>query len=375
MYQTPSQWAQGFSRWPSAPWNTSARTGKRQPMGRPWMPMKVAATNAAAKTSRRLPAAAATARASGRVAARPTAACSTSVGSAARLPRGAEHAVVAEPAQDGGAQVTGDVAPRVRVARPGVQAKGDVRGAQILYGDAVALAVGRRRQFVGDRQHRTAHRIDVARHRDNEVDGDHAPRGAHREVVHDLAGEGLVGDDDPAIVGRADERVREADLLDGAVDVVDADVVAEAHRLRERDHHAADEVGERRPRGDADDARDDGCGGEDGATEGLEEGELEQGHGDADDEDHRLDEAAYHHVTGAVGPARHSAQELGHGCVAAREEEVEHARRDDGDEDVDDGLEPRGLVERDGDQAHGCALLTACPRAKARAAAKTSVLG
>src|SRR5450830_1515607 len=205
MYQTPSQWAQGFSRWPSAPWNTSARTGKRQPMGRPWMPMKVAATNAAAKTSRRLPAAAATARASGRVAARPAAACSTSVGSAARLLRGAEHAVVAEPAQDGGAQVTGDVAPRVRVARPGVQAKGDVRGAQILYGDAVAHAVGRHCQFVGDRQHRTAHRIDVARYRDDEGDGFLDSRRAHREVVHDLVGEGLVGDDDPAIVGRADE--------------------------------------------------------------------------------------------------------------------------------------------------------------------------
>src|SRR5450759_998982 len=204
MYQTPSQWAQGFSRWPSAPRNTSARAGKRQPMGRLWMPMKVAAAKAAAKTSRRLPAAAATARASGRVAAGPAAARSTSVGSAARLPRGAEHAVVAEPAQNSGAQVTGDVAPRVRVARPGVQAKGDVRGAQILYGDAVALAVGRRRQFVGDRQDRTAHRIDVARQRDDEGDGDHAPRRAHREVVHDLVGEGLVGDDDPAIVGRAD---------------------------------------------------------------------------------------------------------------------------------------------------------------------------
>src|SRR5450756_3107846 len=99
----------------------------------------------------------------------------------------------------------------------------------------------------------------------------------------------------------------------------------------------------------------------------MEEGELEQGHGDADDEDRRLDEAAYHHVTGAVGPAGRYAQELGHGRVAAREEEVEHARRDDGDEDVDDGLEPRGLVERDGDQAHGRLILTGCPRAKARA--------
>src|SRR5450830_797855 len=154
MYQTPSQWAQGFSRWPSTPWNTSARTGKRQPMGRLWMPMKVAATKAVANTSRRLPAAAATARASGRVAARPTAACSTSVCSAARLPRGAEHAVVAKPTQDSGAQVTGDVAPRVRVARQGVQAKGDVGRAEILDGDAVVLAFQRRRQFVGDRQHR-----------------------------------------------------------------------------------------------------------------------------------------------------------------------------------------------------------------------------
>src|SRR5450759_3614448 len=138
MYQTPSQWAQGFSRWPSTPRNTSASAGQRQPMGRFWTPMKVAATKAAAKTSRRLPAAAATARASGRVAAGPAAACSTSVGSAARLPRGAEHAVVAEPAQNGGAHVTGDVAPRMRVARPGVQAKRELGRAQVLYGDAVS---------------------------------------------------------------------------------------------------------------------------------------------------------------------------------------------------------------------------------------------
>ena len=96
----------------------------------------------------------------------------------------------------------------------------------------------------------------------------------------------------------------------------------------------------------------------------LEEGELEQGHGDADDEDHRLDEAADHHVAGAVGPVGRLAQELDHGRVAAREEEVDDARRDDGDEHVDDGREPGSLVERDGDQAHGGVSLRECSRAK-----------
>jgi hypothetical protein len=309
------------------------------------MPMKVAETKAAAKTSRRLPAAAA-------------------------MARGAEHAVVAESAHDRGAQVAGDVAPCVRVVRPGVQAKRDCGRAQVLDGHSVALAVGRRRQLVGDRQHGAAHRIDVAGHRDDEVHGDHAPRRAHGEVVHDLAGEGLIGDDYAAIVGRADIRVGEADLLDGAVDVIDADVVAEAHRLRERDHDAAHEVCQRRPCGDADDARDDRRRGENGAAERLEERELKERHCHADDEDGGLDDSPDHHVAGAVRPVGGLAQKLRHGRVSAREEEVDHARRDDGDEDVDDSLEPRGLVEGDGDQTHCGVILRVCPRAKARAVAK-----
>ena len=56
---------------------------------------------------------------------------------------------------------------------------------------------------------------------------------------------------------RPDERVREPDLLDDALHVVDRDRVSEAQRLGERDHDAGDEVRERALGGEADDEADD----------------------------------------------------------------------------------------------------------------------
>ena len=66
MYQTPSQWAQGLKSEPSQPEKTSARSGKRQPTGRPPMPMRAAAAKATAKIRMRLPMAVAMAQVSGR---------------------------------------------------------------------------------------------------------------------------------------------------------------------------------------------------------------------------------------------------------------------------------------------------------------------
>ena len=65
MYQTPSQWAHGLKSEPSQPVKTSARSGNRQPTGRPPMPMSEAARNATAKMSTRLPTTATRALASG----------------------------------------------------------------------------------------------------------------------------------------------------------------------------------------------------------------------------------------------------------------------------------------------------------------------
>ena len=137
-------------------------------------------------------------------------------------------------------------------------AKDDVAAADVLHVDVVLggpRAAGDSASATARAAARAAPTSACARN--GEGDGQHAARRAHRVVVHHAAGERLVGDDDAVVVGRADERVRERDPLDRAVDVVDADVVVEAHGLREGDHDAADEVGERRASGDADDGGED----------------------------------------------------------------------------------------------------------------------
>ena len=78
-------------------------------------------------------------------------------------------------------------------------------------------------------------------------------RAPDREVADGIRGQLLVRDHEPRVVVRSDERVRQADLLDDALDVVDDDRVAEAERLRERDQDPGDRVAERPLRREADD--------------------------------------------------------------------------------------------------------------------------
>jgi len=90
MSQTPSQWAQGLTRCPSVPVNTSAPDGNRQLIGSSLTPIKAAAAKAAAKMRMRLPMVAAIARVCRRLDAAPVATWDASARAILRsLPLGA----------------------------------------------------------------------------------------------------------------------------------------------------------------------------------------------------------------------------------------------------------------------------------------------
>ena len=101
---------------------------------------------------------------------------------------------------------------------------------------------------------------------------------AQRAVDDRLLGEQGVRELDRRPVLAAQPRVGEPDLLDHAVEAVDADAVAEADRLAERQHDAGHHVRERALRRQADDDRDDGSRGEHGAGVILGRLELPQDH-------------------------------------------------------------------------------------------------
>ena len=125
------------------------------------------------------------------------------------------------------------------------------------------------------------------------------------------------------VVVGADERVRESDLLDDALDAVDGDTVAETERLGERDQDAGDEVAERPLRGETDDDPDHGARGEQRACHrpDLREHEQRREHGDHDD--HRRH-----------GPAQHAVARLGAGAqLHAPHGEVGDLRQDDRGDD------------------------------------------
>ena len=73
---------------------------------------------------------------------------------------------------------------------------------------------------------------------------------------------------------RAQERVGEADVLDDAVLVLEEHPVADAQRLRDREHHARDEVGERLARREAEDRGGDRARGQQRGGEPVDAVEL-----------------------------------------------------------------------------------------------------
>ena len=103
----------------------------------------------------------------------------------------------------------------------------------------------------------------VRRGRDPDVDLHPDRLDLQRVVAHHAGGEPLVRDQDPLLAGAAQDRVVEADVLDDAVVVLERDPVADADRLRDRQHHAGHEVGQRLAGGEADDRGGDHAGGQD----------------------------------------------------------------------------------------------------------------
>ena len=118
---------------------------------------------------------------------------------------------------------------------------------------------------------------------------------------------------------RLDERVREPDLLDDALDVVDRDRVAEAQRLGEGDHDAGDEVRERALGGEADDEADDGGRGEEACGDRAHLRDDEERGEDSDEDDRR-------HQAAAQDPV---ARRGGRGQLAPGHAPVDELREDD----------------------------------------------
>ena len=94
------------------------------------------------------------------------------------------------------------------------------------------------------------------------------PRRDDRVVADDARREALVRHDEAGVVGRAQPRVREPDVLDGAGDVLDGHEVADPDRLGDGEQDAGDGVGERLARREADDRGGEGAGGEDARRRG-----------------------------------------------------------------------------------------------------------
>ena len=132
--------------------------------------------------------------------------------------------------------------------------------------------------------------VDVGRQPDRDLERHR--RRADRVVAQDARGQALVGDDQPRVGARAQPRVGERDVLDGAGLALEGDEVADAQRLGDREHHPGDRVGQHLARGEADDRGGDRARGQDGGGEAVEARELRQGQGEPDDDDGRLDDAA-----------------------------------------------------------------------------------
>ena len=154
------------------------------------------------------------------------------------------------------------------------------------------------------------------------------------------------------------------DVLDDAVLLLEGDPVADAQRLRDGEHHACDEVGERLAGGEADDRGGDRAGGEQRSSEPVDAVHARQRDRDAEKHDRGSDKAAEEAQAGA-GLGRDPAgddrvRQLG---VAAREHAVEQERGQQRDRDRHDDRRPGRAFLEEG-----------CETAGGRAAAATATL-
>jgi hypothetical protein len=164
---------------------------------------------------------------------------------------------------------------------------------------------------------------------------------AERVVAQHAARELLVRDHDLLAAERAQERVVEPDVLDGAVVVVDDDPVADADRLGDGEHDPRDEVGERLARREAEDRRGDRARGEQRRGEPVDPLELRQRDRDADQDDHRVDEPAHEAQPGGRGGRQLAAHDgRGHLLAAPRQHPVDHVRQQQRQRDRDARLDP-----------------------------------
>ena len=102
--------------------------------------------------------------------------------------------------------------------------------------------------------------VGLRRQPDRDVEADASVSSV--SLLQDPAGEPLVRDHDPLLGRRAQDRVVEPHVLDDAVVALERHPVADADRLRDREHDPGDEVGQRLARGEADDRGGDRARGE-----------------------------------------------------------------------------------------------------------------
>ena len=174
---------------------------------------------------------------------------------------------------------------------------------------------GEDRVQIGREGYRDGHLGEMLRARDGRV-----PDG--------IRGQSLVGHEDACAVPRAQDGVREGDLLDRPLLILDDDLVADAQRLREGDENTGDEVRERPLRGEADDEADDGGRGKHASRDRADGGNDEKSRENAERHDRDDDRAPSDAV------ARKS---LGREVEPPRDRTVSQAREHDGRHDYDPG--------------------------------------
>ena len=188
--------------------------------------------------------------------------------------------------------------------------------------------------------------------RDPKVHLDADGFGRQRVVDHHAGRELLVRDQHPLVAAGAQDRVVQPHVLDDAVVALDGHPVTDTDGLRDRQHHAGNEVRERLAGGEADDRGGHDAGREDAGRDPVDAGELRQRDGEADQEDRRVDEAAHEPQAGRRLRGDVPARERAHHPLRAAlervidrvgEREGEHHRHDRGDPLV---VRPPEVVER-----------------------------
>jgi hypothetical protein len=208
--------------------------------------------------------------------------------------------------------------------------------------DPLRCRLGDRRAGARLRGQGTHGAVRVGARGDPERDVETDRHRRERVVAQDAARKALVGDHDPLFGGSAQNGVVEADVLDDPVHVLEGDPVPDPQRLRDREHHAGDEVGERLARGEAEDRGRDRPRGQQRRRQPAEAGELVQREEEPDHDDRR-DQHAPHEAQPCVDDLRVDA---GEHAVAALERAMDSVGHGEGHEDRNAGGDPRRVRAR-----------------------------